>query len=204
MTFCNSTSRASITLFWPLSIPGTCLVYIHTFRETHEIKTNVSFLLKEIHSVYYTFLGFGWLEKLKSHLIGISRKSKSLKTQACHRSLGDRDAAGERRRMSGTGLTDGCEPTAVGTENWTLVIFKSYSVSTLHCRIIPLATVAISNAGLMTLTILSCKIIIVIHLQSSVHHAEWNSNRLNSHFPLPSPSLRPSPPHTVTPAATGK
>lgn len=58
--------------------------------------------------MYYTFLG------LKSHF---SRKSKGLKTQACHRSVGDRDVTGERRRMSGTGLTGGCEPTAVGTEN---------------------------------------------------------------------------------------
>lgn len=33
--------------------------------------------------------------------------------------------------------------------------FKSYIISPLHCRIIPLATVAISNAGLVTLTIFS-------------------------------------------------
>lgn len=87
--------------------------------------------------------------------------------------------------------------------------FKSYIISPLHCRIIPLATVAISNADLVTLTTLSWKTIIATHLQSSVHHAARNSNRLNSHFPLPSPSLRPSPPHSVAvyltaPAGAGK
>lgn len=172
-------------------------------------KNKCVFFKKKYTVCIILFWILGDLKSWRHIRLVFQRKSRVLKTRACHRNLGDRDVAGERRRMSGTGLTGGCQLTAVGTENWTLVTFKRCIISTLHCRIIPLATVAISKAGLVTLTMLSCKTITAIHLQSSVHHAEGNSNRPNSHFPLPSPSLRPSPSHSVAvyltaPAASGK
>lgn len=42
---CNSSSRESATLAWPLKEPGLQMVHRHTFRQntrTHEIKININ------------------------------------------------------------------------------------------------------------------------------------------------------------------